>query len=113
MEMFFEKGGVNTSVVFGEVTDAMRTTLKINGTHWWACGLSLVLHPVNPFVPTVHCNYRMFEVYKASLNPSGGGTSQPHSGQLFGETAINTDMSKSEGCGRVTPLTGGAGGGRD
>ena len=65
----FEKGGVNTSVVFGEVTDAMRTQLKIHGDHWWACGLSLVLHPVNPFVPTVHCNYRMFELYKNDSPP--------------------------------------------
>src|SRR5919112_5583360 len=61
----FEKGGVNTSVVFGDVTDAMRTQLKINGAEWFACGLSLVLHPFNPFVPTVHCNYRMFELYDA------------------------------------------------
>lgn len=59
----FEKGGVNTSVVFGEVTEAMRTQLKINGAKWFACGLSLVIHPLNPFVPTVHCNYRMFELY--------------------------------------------------
>lgn len=59
----FEKGGVNTSVVFGDVTDAMRTQLKIDGDRWFACGLSLVLHPHNPFVPTVHCNYRMFELY--------------------------------------------------
>lgn len=59
----FEKGGVNTSVVFGDVTDAMRNQLKINGAKWFACGLSLVLHPFNPFVPTVHCNYRMFELY--------------------------------------------------
>jgi coproporphyrinogen III oxidase len=59
----FEKGGVNTSVVFGEVTEAMRTSLKINGAKWFACGLSLVIHPLNPFVPTVHCNYRMFELY--------------------------------------------------
>lgn len=58
-----EKGGVNTSVVFGEVTDAMKTQLKINGTNWFACGISIVLHPGNPFVPTVHCNYRMFELY--------------------------------------------------
>ena len=60
----FEKGGVNTSVVFGEVTDAMRNQLKIEGDQWFACGLSLVLHPFNPFVPTVHCNYRMFELYR-------------------------------------------------
>ena len=59
----FEKGGVNTSVVFGEVTDAMRTSLKITGDKWFAAGLSLVIHPQNPFVPTVHCNYRMLELY--------------------------------------------------
>lgn len=59
----FEKGGVNTSVVYGDVTDAMRTQLKIDGAKWFACGLSVVLHPINPFVPTVHCNYRMFELY--------------------------------------------------
>ncbi len=62
----FEKGGVNTSVVFGDVTEAMRTGLKIKGDKWFACGLSLVLHPQNPFVPTVHCNYRMFELYNES-----------------------------------------------
>jgi coproporphyrinogen III oxidase len=76
----FEKGGVNTSVVFGDVTDIMKKQLKIEGDHWWACGLSLVLHPVNPFVPTVHCNYRMFEVSRhenSSTIPGvwfGGGT---------------------------------------
>jgi coproporphyrinogen III oxidase len=59
----FEKGGVNTSVVFGEVTDVMRTSLKISGDKWFAAGLSLVIHPQNPFVPTVHCNYRMLELY--------------------------------------------------
>ena len=65
----FEKGGVNTSAVEGVVTDAMRNQLKlpaqVDGKElsWFACGLSLVLHPINPFVPTVHCNYRMFELY--------------------------------------------------
>ncbi len=59
----FEKGGVNTSVVFGDVTDAMKLQLKIDGAKWFACGMSIVMHPLNPFVPTVHCNYRMFELY--------------------------------------------------
>lgn len=74
----FEKGGVNTSVVFGKVSDTMRTQLKIEGDQWFACGLSLVIHPLNPFVPTVHCNYRMFELYDAEGNVMdrwfGGGT---------------------------------------
>src|ERR1700744_4501879 len=51
----FEKGGVNTSVVFGGLTDAMRKVLKMQdelkeGGSWFACGLSLVLHPQNPYV---------------------------------------------------------------
>lgn len=58
-----EKGGVNTSVVYGLVTDKMRQGLGMNGDHWFACGLSLVLHPVNPFVPTTHANWRYFELY--------------------------------------------------
>jgi coproporphyrinogen III oxidase len=74
----FEKGGVNTSVVFGNVTDTMRTQLKIVGEKWFACGLSLVIHPQNPFVPTVHCNYRMFELYNKNGEVTdrwfGGGT---------------------------------------
>jgi len=60
-----EKGGVNTSVVYGDVSEAMRSQLKINGEKWFACGLSLVLHPLNPFVPTVHANWRYFELYDA------------------------------------------------
>lgn len=74
----FEKGGVNTSVVHGEVTSMMRNQLKIDGAKWFACGLSLVIHPYNPFVPTVHCNYRMFELYDDHDNVMdrwfGGGT---------------------------------------
>ena len=58
-----EKGGVNTSVVFGEVTEAMRRGLNISGSNWFACGLSLVIHPLNPYVPTVHANWRYFELY--------------------------------------------------
>jgi coproporphyrinogen III oxidase len=59
----FEKGGVNTSVVFGNVTDTMRKQLKLDGDKWFACGLSLVIHPRNPYVPTVHANWRYFELY--------------------------------------------------
>ncbi len=74
----FEKGGVNTSVVYGNVSDNMRKDLVIDGDKWFACGLSLVIHPVNPFVPTVHCNYRMFELYNQREEVTdrwfGGGT---------------------------------------
>jgi coproporphyrinogen III oxidase len=59
----FEKGGVNSSVVYGMITPKMRKGLQLRGSKWFACGLSLVLHPVNPFVPTLHGNYRYFELY--------------------------------------------------
>jgi coproporphyrinogen III oxidase len=74
----FEKGGVNTSVVYGNVTPQMRKSLQIDGEKWFACGLSLVIHPSNPFVPTVHCNYRYFELYDKDEDLCdqwfGGGT---------------------------------------
>ncbi|GAB3006651.1 oxygen-dependent coproporphyrinogen oxidase [Niabella terrae] len=59
----FEKGGVNSSVVHGPVTDTMRRQLGMEGDSWFACGLSLVIHPYNPFVPTTHANWRYFELY--------------------------------------------------
>lgn len=97
----FEKGGVNTSVVFGDVTDAMRTQLKINGDRWFACGLSLVLHPVNPFVPTIHCNYRMFELYNKKAEVAdrwfGGGTDlTPY--YLFEEDARHFHQTYKNAC---------------
>lgn len=58
-----EKGGVNTSAVFGPLTDAIRKQLKLDGTEFFATGISLVIHPINPMVPTVHANFRYFEVY--------------------------------------------------
>jgi coproporphyrinogen III oxidase len=61
-----EKGGVNTSVVYGDVTDAMRAQLKIEGSKWFACGFSHVLHPLTPCVPAVHANWRYFELYDES-----------------------------------------------
>ena len=74
----FEKGGVNTSVVYGKVTDTMRKQLQLDGDKWFACGLSLVIHPLNPFVPTVHANWRYFELYDVDGNVIdrwfGGGT---------------------------------------
>ncbi len=58
----FEKGGVNTSAVHGELPQAMRDAFKVDGKNFYACGLSMVLHPVNPYVPTVHANWRYFEL---------------------------------------------------
>lgn len=59
----FEKGGVNTSVVSGALPAAMQQAFGVVESDFFACGLSLVIHPRNPFVPTVHANWRYFELY--------------------------------------------------
>lgn len=61
--LVFEKGGVNTSVVHGELPELIRERFGVEQGYFMAAGLSLVIHPVNPHVPTVHANYRYFELY--------------------------------------------------
>ncbi|MEO8977577.1 MAG: oxygen-dependent coproporphyrinogen oxidase [Casimicrobiaceae bacterium] len=58
----FERGGVNFSDVRGAGLPPAATVARpqLAGAAWQATGLSLVLHPRNPFVPTVHMNVRMF-----------------------------------------------------
>ena len=102
----FEKGGVNSSVVFGDVSEPMRKQLGIDGAKWFACGLSIVLHPTNPFVPTVHCNYRMFELYNEQDEVIdrwfGGGTDlTPY--YLFEEDAIHFHKTYKEICDQFDP----------
>jgi coproporphyrinogen III oxidase len=59
----FEKGGVNTSAVHGKLPPAIMSYLETKYSDFFACGISLVIHPINPFIPTVHANYRYFELY--------------------------------------------------
>ena len=64
-----EKGGVNFSSLSGKLSHKLATKLKIspklkpekNTVPFKACGISLVIHPYNPFAPTVHLNIRYFE----------------------------------------------------
>ena len=61
--LVFEQAGVNFSEVYGkqlpESIISQRPEAK--GHEWFATGTSMVLHPRNPFIPTVHLNYRYFE----------------------------------------------------
>ena len=69
----FEKAGVNFSEVFGNFDEAFAGRLPLgDGTQFFATGISLVLHPLNPFVPTVHANFRYLE--RGSGSWFGGGT---------------------------------------
>ena len=57
-----ERGGVNFSHVLGQALppSASAHRPELAGRHWEALGVSLVLHPVNPYAPTVHMNVRCF-----------------------------------------------------
>ena len=59
----FEKGGVNISKVHGPLPPAMQTYFNVGDVDFFACGLSLVIHPKSPMVPTVHANWRYLEMY--------------------------------------------------
>ena len=62
----FEKGGVNISKVYGKLPKSMQSYFKVRDVDFFACGLSLVMHPKNPMIPTVHANWRYFEMYDKS-----------------------------------------------
>ena len=86
----FEKGGVNTSIVHGPLPEAMQQSFKVPESNFYACGLSLVIHPVNPFVPTVHANWRYFELYDKAgerLDSWFGGGSDLTPNYIFEEDA--------------------------
>lgn len=74
----FEKGGVNFSHVFGDALppSASATRPELAGRSFQAMGVSLVIHPDNPFVPTSHANFRFFIAEKDGEAPVwwfGGG----------------------------------------
>jgi coproporphyrinogen III oxidase len=67
----FEKGGVNFSEVFGEFSPEFAKQIPGDGVKFTATGVSLVLHPRSPLVPTVHANFR--HLTHGSKSWFGGG----------------------------------------
>jgi coproporphyrinogen III oxidase len=91
-ERVFEKAGVNVSVVHGMLPESAVLQMKSRGVGgnsttfssgkgpfpFFACGMSLVLHPSNPHAPTAHANYRYFEV---TVPPSKEGNGKEGEGE--------------------------------
>ena len=74
----FEKGGVNYSIISGDKMPISATALRpeLEGRNYTALGVSLVLHPDNPFIPTAHANVRFFIAEEEGKKPIwwfGGG----------------------------------------
>ncbi|MBI6116219.1 oxygen-dependent coproporphyrinogen oxidase [Salegentibacter maritimus] len=102
----FEKGGVNISAVHGPLAPAMQQYFKVGDVDFFACGLSLVIHPKNPMVPTVHANWRYFEMYDKDgkvLDQWFGGGQDLTPYYLFEEDAVHFHKVSKEACDKHSP----------
>ncbi len=73
-----EKGGVAFSAVHGDVSEAMRKQLALEGNSFFATGVSIVLHPKHPRHPIIHMNVRYFELDSGKYWFGGGIDLTPH-----------------------------------
>jgi len=106
----FEKAGVNVSIVKGRLPPAAVKQMRSRGKDlsatgqdppFYAAGISLVIHPHNPMAPTVHLNYRYFEVTDPDSGKVtwwfGGGSDLTPS-YLFEDDCIEFHSSLKEAC---------------
>lgn len=98
----FEQGGVNFSHVHGDQLPASATAQRpeLAGRSFQAVGVSLVLHPKNPMVPTSHANVRFFIAEKEGADPvwwfGGGFDLTPYYG--FEEDCIAWHQAAKDAC---------------
>ena len=98
----FEKGGVNYSIISGDKMPKSATALRpeLEGRQYTALGVSLVLHPENPFIPTAHANVRFFIAEEKGGDPiwwfGGGFDLTPYYG--FDEDAVHWHQTAKKAC---------------
>ena len=98
----FEKAGINFSHVFGPGLPASATAHRpeLAGRHFQAMGVSLVIHPHNPYVPTSHANVRFFIAEKEGAEPiwwfGGGFDLTPYYG--FEEDVVHWHTLSKQAC---------------
>ena len=98
----FEKGGVNFSIIRGDKMPKSATELRpeLEGRQYTALGVSLVLHPDNPFIPTAHANVRFFVAEEQGKDPiwwfGGGLDLTPYYG--FDEDAVHWHETAKKAC---------------
>lgn len=97
-----EKGGVNFSHVFGDKLppSASASRPELAGRGFQAMGVSLVIHPKNPYVPTSHANFRFFVAEKEGAEPvwwfGGGFDLTPYYG--FEEDCVHWHQTAKQAC---------------
>jgi len=98
----FEQAGVGFSHVFGNKLPPSATTQRpeLAGRNFQAMGVSFVIHPKNPYVPTAHCNVRFFIAEKENEAPvwwfGGGFDLTPYYG--FTEDAVHWHQTAKQAC---------------
>ena len=102
----FEKAGVNISAIKGSLPESLQKQFKVNEGDFFACGLSIVIHPKNPFIPTIHANWRYFEMYnsKGEIVTSwfgGGQDLTPY--YFFKEDVIHFHKNCKKVCDKYSP----------
>ena len=97
----FERAGVNFSAVHGQFEKAYAERMPVGeGTQFYAAGMSLVLHPWNPMVPTAHANFRYLE--RGTSGWFGGGADlTPY--YPYREDAVHFHRTLKDVCDRFDP----------
>ena len=98
----FDKVGVNFSDILGDKLPAAATNIRpeLQGRNYRAMGVSVVSHPKNPHVPTVHLNVRLFVAFSKNSEPiwwfGGGFDMTPYYG--YEEDAIHWHKTAHDIC---------------
>jgi len=93
-----EKGGVMFSAVYGKTPEKILEAFKLPEADFYATGISIVIHPVNPWVPIIHMNLRYFEMSNGTKWFGGGIDLTPH--YIIKEDAVFFHKKLSEACGK-------------
>ncbi len=94
----FEKAGVNYSAIRSKLTDNLAARLHVRPQNIFATGVSLVTHPFNPMIPTVHMNLRYLELQDGDAWFGGGTDLTPW--YLFEEDASHFHRTLKSACDR-------------
>ncbi len=99
----FEKGGVNVSAITSPLTATIAQKMNVQPQSVFATGISLVLHPKSPMIPTVHMNLRHLSLENGKAWFGGGTDLTPY--YLFPEDARHFHNFLREPCERYKPGT--------
>ena len=97
----FEKAGVNWSSVQGELSEDAANELPGEGSEFRATGISLVLHPLSPMVPSAHASFRYFEQGESRWF-DGGADLTPY--YFHRDDAVHFHRILKEACDRHAPI---------